>query len=796
MSDDYLDGSSEHTSDGDTAVTEGEDSCKVLVIPEKASSFSIHPGRLCKDECSYCFGKFGLFDTPCHIAQMKSVERQDRILATEKHLTRDSCLCDACYRHVDRKSNTPSYTNKLSKRSSIVAPGPRQNYCHVLGCTTIASNILRRKWIIKMRKNVCQVINIDLDNPGLHSIPICEEHFAALEHLMVCAMCKRRLARNHIHYLGPEVNDLNDALMSEGVPIKLSDKPIVCKLCRYFATLILKPTDDRPENSIDFFKDYKRRLLHFNDLEVMDGAAAEEPIAVPTKEKDQLKKKKRVHKNQTVVGPQQLEHNLETEKHDLMRIPSESTSSSNDKSRSESPTEYMVDYNTLVPSIAMECGSDIEIPRKDSVPKNQVSSKRVPRPESIKEAVEISKNMKLSSSNVCIKTVGINAVQRLGTNPSISVRQLFPGEEELGLQANIEFNNVKERTPEGWEKCISTIQYDLETKQLWQDLQKPYGNLSSFLRHLILLEKYYRNGDLVLSANATSHSINYSESVQNRLRAYDNIPTNTSMLINIKRSSSGIITTKEQPQTITHTINAANIPKNIPITLSQITSLSTSIPTAVPTTAALASTKQRNPGLPPGLISLHPGTTKPVAPLVKVPQTQKIKIPLTKNWRPNLIPIDPNKKPEKDKKIEYVKVISGGKPYHITLEDYHRICAIKRSCDLKQKRLQEAAKVGNQGGNSVLKQVYTTIRKTASISKSSKNEPLPPDGHEVENSLKKLDETVEKLESKLSEPKSAMVLPKIPKSLTVIPQTVSRKSSSPITQVTQKNKNVPSRTSS
>ncbi|KAJ8912657.1 hypothetical protein NQ315_012733 [Exocentrus adspersus] len=295
-----MDGSSEHTSDGETPAQDG--SIKALVIPEKASSFSIHPGRLCKDECSYCFGKFGLFDTPCHIAQMKSVERQNKILATEKHLTRDSCLCDACYRHVDRKSNIPSYTNKSLKRNSLVAPGPRQNHCHVLGCNKVSSNILRRKWIIKMRKSICQVINIDLDNPGLHSIPICDEHYSALEHLMICAMCKRRLARNHIHYLGPETNNLNSALKDEGIPLILTDKPVVCKLCKCFASIILKDPEERPENSIDFFKEYKRRLLHFNDIVPMDEAAAEEPIAVPSKSErlEQSKKKpKKSTKNST-----------------------------------------------------------------------------------------------------------------------------------------------------------------------------------------------------------------------------------------------------------------------------------------------------------------------------------------------------------------------------------------------------------------------------------------------------------------------------------------------------------------
>lgn len=51
-----------------------------LVIPEKASSFAIHPDRLCQDQCFYCGGKFGIYDTPCHIAQIKSVERQKKIL--------------------------------------------------------------------------------------------------------------------------------------------------------------------------------------------------------------------------------------------------------------------------------------------------------------------------------------------------------------------------------------------------------------------------------------------------------------------------------------------------------------------------------------------------------------------------------------------------------------------------------------------------------------------------------------------------------------------------------------------
>lgn len=138
-----------------------------------------------------------------------------------------------------------------------------------------------------------------------------------------------------------------------------------------------------------------------------------------------------------------------------------------------------------------------------------------------------------------------NPVRRLETNPSISVRELFPGEEEMNLQCSIEFGNVKTTTPEGWEKCSSIIQYDNSTKQLWQHLQQPYGNQSSFLRHLILLEKYFRNGDLVLSPNANCNAITYSESVQNRLRAFDNVLINGSL---------PVVTTIQKPQQMSTTI--------------------------------------------------------------------------------------------------------------------------------------------------------------------------------------------------------------------------------------------------
>lgn len=64
-----------------------KDEKEKILIPEKASSFKFHPGRLCEDQCYYCSGKFGLYDTPCHVGQIKSVERQQKILASRWHAT-------------------------------------------------------------------------------------------------------------------------------------------------------------------------------------------------------------------------------------------------------------------------------------------------------------------------------------------------------------------------------------------------------------------------------------------------------------------------------------------------------------------------------------------------------------------------------------------------------------------------------------------------------------------------------------------------------------------------------------
>ena len=49
----------------------------------------------------------------------------------------------------------------------------------------------------------------------------------------------------------------------------------------------------------------------------------------------------------------------------------------------------------------------------------------------------------------------------------------------------------------------------------------PYGSYTSFFRHLMLLERYWRKGDLRIAENASLKASNYLKSVRNRVDAYE-----------------------------------------------------------------------------------------------------------------------------------------------------------------------------------------------------------------------------------------------------------------------------------
>ena len=110
------------------------------MVPEKASSFNIHPERTCSDCCFYCRQKFGLFDTPLHISQMKSLDIQ-KFAMEYSNCSKDACLCDKCYRLVDRNARNMkkesegggldiSASNTEKVRSCFVRNCNKEVICH------------------------------------------------------------------------------------------------------------------------------------------------------------------------------------------------------------------------------------------------------------------------------------------------------------------------------------------------------------------------------------------------------------------------------------------------------------------------------------------------------------------------------------------------------------------------------------------------------------------------------------------------------------------------------------------
>ncbi|EDW53841.1 GM22607 [Drosophila sechellia] len=438
-----------------------KDEKEKILISEKASSFKFHPGRLCEDQCYYCSGKCGLYDTPCDVGQIKSVERQQKILANEEKLTVDNCLCDACFRHVDRRANVPSYKKRLSapghlemgsaagstlqkqfagdsgviteaggEAGSTAAVAVQQRSCGVKDCVEAARHTLRRKCIRKRVKKY----QLSLEIPaGSSNVGLCEGHYNTVIQFSGCVLCKRRLGKNHMYNITTQDTiRLEKALSEMGIPVQLGMGTAVCKLCRYFANLLIKPPDSTKAQKAEFVKNYRKRLLKV--------------------------------------------HNLQDGSHELSEADEEDAPNATEAERPTSDGHE----DTEMPMVA-----DYDGPT-DS---NSSSSSTA--------ALDTSKQMS-------------------------KLQAILQQNEELGVQFKVPFGcSSSQRTPEGWTRVQTFLQYDEPTRRLWEELQKPYGNQSSFLRHLILLEKYYRNGDLVLAPHASSNATVYTETVRQRLNSFD-----------------------------------------------------------------------------------------------------------------------------------------------------------------------------------------------------------------------------------------------------------------------------------
>lgn len=492
----------------------------------------------------------------------------------------------------------------------------------------------------------------------------------------------------------------------------LGPHPVVCKLCRYYTDLLLKPPQTNTQKAA-FVKNYHRRLLSFHNVEVGDE-----------EDNDSGDQQRRKSRNQ----------------------------GRKEESRGMSGGQIVLDNDVMV---------DYDVPIIDPVQHFQQQNQKlksrqhpdflIPRSPAPSSASQKQRELASETSRV------------LRGNPNISIRELFPGEDELGLQVNFPFGQGGMRTPEGWTRVTSTVQYDDATRQLWEELQKPYGNQSSFIRHLVLLEKYFRNGDLVLSQNASSSAVTYSESVQNRLKSFDNVSSeNLSLLQQLSNA----------PITITSSSNKSSAKSKAEANATMASLLKTNnlmngraieIFPAKPSGSSVGGSKKGDSdsglsiikksinNLPPDLISItttggnktspannvqtininsaptapvnhpksgqssesqgakekSPGTSSSTSEssqsgpsgsngskevIVKLPDTlspHERKLVNGKAWRPTLMPVIRIEPPKNgintlfqtaDERLlpNRVQVMSGGKPYHISIYDYNRMCILRR----------------------------------------------------------------------------------------------------------------------
>lgn len=259
-----------------------------MVVPEKASSFNIHPERTCSDICYYCGLKFGSLDTPLHISQLKTVESQ-KFALTFTGFGRDACLCDKCFRYLDRRArNKDEDKRKLDTASSshvrtcFVRNCNREvNLAHRKNISQINFNVhfpsfqvttsVSKKWLIRLKKKLSRKVAMDWEKLSKASVktsfPMCHKHNNLVENYSQCGLCKRKLSVGGICTLGlsrPEIEELNMLVRQDNVPAELSENTFVCKLCKTFCSIKQKATHipDYLKNHKAhkaFYKDYRRR---------------------------------------------------------------------------------------------------------------------------------------------------------------------------------------------------------------------------------------------------------------------------------------------------------------------------------------------------------------------------------------------------------------------------------------------------------------------------------------------------------------------------------------------------------
>ncbi|KAI5699660.1 hypothetical protein M8J75_006561 [Diaphorina citri] len=467
---------------------------KKIVIPEKSSSFSIHPERFCADVCNYCYTKFGTLDTPCHIAQLKSLELQDHVLksitAMGTNLSSDSCVCDACYRRVIRMSqekDTPVPVKKKKKRSQENIP------CHVPDCTANGIHNVTKKVFHKIRRTLRNKLSIGMERlTSATPLNLCSDHYHWVLVALRCYVCEKRQTKQ-VSEPRAEREATKAQLELEGIEVQMVEhSSYICKLCKYFCTLLPRKTH-LTHGAKDFFDSYKVTLLNKN-------------------------------------------HSTDHDTNDDKPV-------SSDDSNAAAKTET----STVEAETSIEKSEESSDGRKSPVraKKSPSKSKKSPKKEEPEE--------------------------RSTPEPAPEQPVKLPGEDDIVLHTDLDISNPAKSSSATLERFNTTIQFDTETKKLYQSLLRPYGNQSSFLRHLVILEKYFREGNLVLKEGASSKSQRYINTVNNRIQACNGVVHSP-----VNKNSAVVSSDNNTPQAQTQSTASSVSVSTVLLPVVSITSTATS----------------------------------------------------------------------------------------------------------------------------------------------------------------------------------------------------------------------------
>ncbi|TRY78422.1 hypothetical protein TCAL_16669 [Tigriopus californicus] len=426
-----------------------------MVVPEKASSFNIHPGRCCSDVCHYCGMKFGMLDTPLHVSQLKTTEIQK--FATEfASITPDACLCDKCFRYIDRtakaKSNEPC-SNEGGWRKGSQERSERGRSCLVRNCNREVMTSVSKKWLIRLKRKLSRKVTLNWEKVTKSSAKsvhgMCTKHNALVESFTKCGLCKQKLTIGGICGLAmqkDEIRELNEMLQNDNIPADLYENVFVCKHCKLFCGIKKKAKEH------DYLKTNKTHKAFYKEH----------------------RRKLHVH-----LGK---EDGYLSESHSPKKI--------NQVIQGDNPTKITIKTTTL-----------------------DVSNDRPSRKRKTKEFASPTSDAKI------LVTTNFDDDRPISTPSNAKVNGPSTSTAPVSSSSNPAKSPGVPQAPN--DKCSVNIQFDQNTKKLFQDLHHPYGNYTSFIRHLILLEKYWRNGDITLAETANQKASVYVKSVKNRIDAYE-----------------------------------------------------------------------------------------------------------------------------------------------------------------------------------------------------------------------------------------------------------------------------------